>query len=155
MSKEQPEALQLPTLPFAVFDEFGQPCEDRVRDHFAAAFDALRAQIGQGVPDVKEIRRVLECVKSSVDAGIKVTDGLRILESLLASAPPAPLARAPHSAFAFRECEDSQAGIAPQASAPQQKPLDLSRLQPFVHGLGKAILAELMEEAAHNIGDQR
>ena len=39
--------------------------------------------------------------------------------------------------------------------APQQKPLDLSRLQPFVHGLGKAILAEIMEEAAHNIGEKK
>lgn len=34
---EQALAARVPTLPFAVFDEFGQPCEDRVRDHFAAA----------------------------------------------------------------------------------------------------------------------
>ena len=54
---------KLQPLPFAVLDEFGQPCEDRVRDHFAAAFEALRAQIGQG--DM-QIRVLFECVENGV-----------------------------------------------------------------------------------------
>ena len=39
-----------------------------------------------------------------------------------ASTPPAPQARTPHPAFAFRECEDSQAVKEPQASVVQQEP---------------------------------
>lgn len=42
----QAEAATLPPLPFAVFDEFGNGCEDRVRDHFAAAFAAQAARNG-------------------------------------------------------------------------------------------------------------
>ena len=39
--ESQPDAAQgVPTLPFAVFDEFGNGCEDRVRDHFAALLAA-------------------------------------------------------------------------------------------------------------------
>lgn len=45
MREEKPKALRLPTLPFAIFDEFGNPCEDRVRDHFAAELLRLNADI--------------------------------------------------------------------------------------------------------------
>ena len=37
--------------------------------------------------DIPEIKRVLECVRSSVDAGIRVTDGWRILDQLLTPKP--------------------------------------------------------------------
>ncbi len=32
--------MSLPNLPFAVFDEFGKSCEDRVADHYRAAVEA-------------------------------------------------------------------------------------------------------------------
>lgn len=59
-----------------------------------------------------------------------------------------------HLAQMSQELEEWRLGVR-RLPATQQKPLDLSRLQPFVHGLGKAILAELMEEAAHNIGEKK
>ena len=38
---------KLPPLPFAVLDEFGKSCEDRVRDHFAAAIQAQASVVQQ------------------------------------------------------------------------------------------------------------
>lgn len=37
----------LPPLPFAVFDEFGQGCEDRVADHYCAAVEASARQLAE------------------------------------------------------------------------------------------------------------
>lgn len=34
-----PALAKLPPLPFAVFDEFGASCEDRVQDHYASALE--------------------------------------------------------------------------------------------------------------------
>lgn len=95
MNKEQPEALQLPTLPFAVFDEFGQPCEDRVRDHFAAAFEELRAQIGHGVSDgwqlvPKEPTPEMCAIDFDCDDSIGIDSARICYKTMLASAPPAP-----------------------------------------------------------------
>lgn len=102
MSKEQPEALRLPNLPFAVFDEFGQPCEDRVRDHFAEAFEELRSQIWQGVPDgwqlvpkepTPEMWNAVNKLDDQCAAGNYDGKGCSIEQAwdcLLASAPPAP-----------------------------------------------------------------
>lgn len=44
IAAQQADPKQVPTLPFAVFDEFGQPCEDRIRDYFAAAPEAPAPQ---------------------------------------------------------------------------------------------------------------
>lgn len=57
---------------------------------------AIEADRAQRVPDIAEIRRILSCIKSSVDSGIPVTDGWRILEAMLASTPaPAQQERKP------------------------------------------------------------
>lgn len=39
-----------PPLPFAVFDEFGQGCEDRVADHYRAAVEAALRDAPQAEP---------------------------------------------------------------------------------------------------------
>ena len=56
-------------------------------DSLAFARAVVEADRAQRMPDIAEIRRVLACVKSSVDSGIPVTDGWRILDALLASTP--------------------------------------------------------------------
>jgi hypothetical protein len=106
--------------------------------------DAIAAIQAQGVPDVVVLQidaAVTQAQKVLSDWNewygmhggnapippggiVKAQELLAIAKSLLASAPPAPQARAPHPAFAFRECEDSQAGIGPQA-----KPQPLSDAQ--------------------------
>lgn len=59
-------------------------------DSLAFARAVVEADRLQRMPDITEIRRVLACVKSSVDSGIPVTDGWRILDALLASTPAQP-----------------------------------------------------------------
>ena len=122
MIEKQPEALLI---------------ADDLETYYRHIVEALRAQIGQDVPDVKEIRRVLECVKSSVDAGIKVTDGWRILESLLASAPPAPQQKP----LLASEIWNSDAIM--EVNADARLPFEM--IERFVRAI----------EAAHNIGEKK
>ena len=80
---------KLPPLPFAVFDEFGKSCEDRVRDHFIEAIEA------QGVPDVDDLRDRLVAISSAVAEQNDMLAQALIGDTLamLASAPPAPQAK--------------------------------------------------------------
>lgn len=83
--------IELPPLP-APFMELHRDLGTTVYDAWVAQMQAfaraaVEADRAQRVPDVAEIRRVLACVKSSVDSGIPVTDGWRILDALLASTP--------------------------------------------------------------------
>jgi hypothetical protein len=46
-TQEPVQAGELPPLPFAVFDEFGKGCEDRVQDHY---YNAHRAALSARKP---------------------------------------------------------------------------------------------------------
>lgn len=71
----------LPTLPFAVFDEFGASCEDRVRDHFHAAIRSHEAERGAQLAEMEarkdaaylERNQVVAALASAYPSGIART----------------------------------------------------------------------------------
>ena len=84
----------------------------------------LRAQIGQGVPDGWQLvpkNLTTSMLDAAAFSGIGYANLGAFSKAWTAALASAP--QAPHPAFAFRECEDSQAGIEPQNSAAQEEPV--------------------------------
>ena len=68
----------------------------------------LRAQIGQGVPDGWQLMLTqrLKNVKNLVDRGLLV-EGAKVLDDLIASAPPGDILRASHKAGVIKPANTS------------------------------------------------
>lgn len=61
--------MSLPNLPFAVFDEFGKSCEDRVADHYRAALAAQPGSVPAKNNDVDQLlRAVFELCEATEEA---------------------------------------------------------------------------------------